>query len=103
MDAARLACRCPRCHDAVLRMLTSDFRLSRWPIGFGGAAIAAARLEQSAKALADAGSSDFLMSEALSALQGFRAELLAVAPAVPKALREMDQPERAGGEKDRQS
>jgi len=28
-------------------MLTSDFRLSRWPIGFGGAAIAAARRSSS--------------------------------------------------------
>ena len=51
---------------------------------------AAARLEHSSKALADADGSDFLLAEALSALHDFRSELLATAPAVPRALRELD-------------
>ena len=51
---------------------------------------AAARLEHSAKALADAESSDFLIAEASAALHGFRSEMLAIAPAIPKALKELD-------------
>ena len=60
-------------------------------VGAKQAQRAAARLEQSAKALADAESSEFLCKEATAALHAFRAELLLVAPSVPRALADLEQ------------
>ena len=59
-------------------------------IGAKQARQAAAHLEQSAKALADAEASDFLEEEVASAAHDLRAELALVAPAVQVALAQLD-------------
>ena len=53
---------------------------------------AAFRIEQSAKALADTDTSEYLLKEVGAALLDFRAELLQVAPAVPVALEQLEKP-----------